>query len=354
MISDFKGWSNLIKMLTLFAICIGFAFALPSCTEEGKGILTPFEEPQQLASSGDISLDHTTDPFLPDVGSTTVTMRTPGVYLSQPSVGGTVPNSSSSVIITGTCGSHDGGVLSAKVQSQSGSTFVIRISKQGGSVFASSGTGYIKSGSLCGSILGTQAYAVGVPYFDITVTVPYFEGILHLYPMVISGGFRYYAEPVLVYTSPMNNSSWTYGSTLGTVNGVAVKCNAATSNQSTTGTYQCTEFCARYYQTVYGRNFTHYLAAKLWYGDYTNLGDLERCSNGGSKAPRPGDILCMTNSGNGHVAIIIRVESSYVLIAHQNSGTSWTPIGAQLSRSGNTISNPSGYTIQGWLRMPQY
>lgn len=177
--------------------------------------------------------------------------------------------------------------------------------------------------------------------------------------IVLSSGARYYAEPILIYTSPMYNTTWTYGNILGTANGIDVKCNNTTNNLSYTNTYQCTEFCARYYSTVYSKSFS-YSNASTWFGTASAKG-LTAYNNSGTTAPRPGDILCMQYGpgGYGHVAIIIEVGSSYIKLAQQNTGTStgsgYEPIGGSLSRSGNTISPPPSspaYSVQGWLRMP--
>jgi surface antigen len=280
-------------------------------------------------------------------------------YYSSPTVGNYTSNSSSSVTIGGNCGIHSGGILRAKLQSKSGNQFTVRISKQDGSNFGIAGTAYVKAASLCGGIAGQASYSAGVSYVDVTFYATFSRGIVNFYPMTIDGsyGYRYYAEPILVYTSPMYISNWVYGANLGSVNGANVYCNG-TSNLSS-GYYQCTEFCNRYYSQVYGLNIINTGSqggnANTWYGNASAKG-LVAYANGGTVEPRPGDILCMSggSQGYGHVAIIIQVTSSFIKIAHQNSGTSWAPIGAQISRSGTTVSNPTGYTIQGWLRAPSY
>jgi hypothetical protein len=131
-----------------------------------------------------------------------------------------------------------------------------------------------------------------------TVTIPSFtRGIQHLYPLVISNGGRYYAEPVMVYTDPMYNATWTLGAVLGTVNGVEVRCNDNGDNQSSDNAYQCTEFCNRYYQQVYGKNIvntgTNGGNANTWFAAASAKG-LEAFQINNSLIngePRPGDIL---------------------------------------------------------------
>jgi hypothetical protein len=285
-------------------------------------------------------------------------------YYCAPGVDTYTPNSSSSVIIGSTCNtaSNDGGVIRAKATNLNGDQITIQITKQDQLSFAAGATGYIKAGSLCGDPFGGGiSYNMQMFGLSKTVTIPSFtRGIQHLYPMVISGSSRLYAEPVMVYTDPMYNSQtpYTHGQVLGTVNGVEVRANG-TNNQTTASGYnnQCTEFCIRYYSQVYSKSISSSSMgnATSWFNNSTTQG-LSKFSNGGGTDPRPGDILCMSGGigGLGHVAIIIQVTSSFIKIAHQNSGTSWAPIGAQISRNGSTVSNPSDYTVWGWLRIPSY
>ena len=94
----------------------------------------------------------------------------------------------------------------------------------------------------------------------------------------------------------------------------------------------------------------------MCFSDTKNFPDLARYKNGGSVAPRPGDILCLSGGeGNGgHVAIIMEVTKTFIKIAHQNSGDRWDAIGASLDMKDTKVANPSGYTVQGWLRIPTY
>ncbi len=294
-------------------------------------------------------------------------------YYSSPTVGNYTSNSSSSVTIGGTCGTHSGGVLRAKLQSKSGNQFTVRISKQDGSNFGIAGTAYVKAASLCGGIAGQISYSAGVSYVDVTFYATFSQGIVNFYPMTIDGtyGYRYYAEPILVYTDPMFlvKSTYTQNENLGTVNGVIVKASSYNLDNPNDLDVQCTEFCCRYYQQVYGQNIVNTGQnggnACDWFSS-ASAKNLIAYSNGGSMPPKPGDILCMSGgSGLGHVAIIIQVASNFVKIAQQNGHmyntlTDWNaPIGGQLNYNSatNTISMPtpnSSYTIQGWLRIPPY
>ena len=98
----------------------------------------------------------------------------------------------------------------------------------------------------------------------------------------------------------------------------------------------------------------------MCFSDTKNFPDLVRYENGDSVAPRPGDILCLSGGKNkeGHVAIIIEVTSTYIKVAQQNTGinlgTELHAIGGELARNGNSIITPSGYTVQGWFRIPTY
>ncbi len=282
-------------------------------------------------------------------------------YYSTPTAGNYVPNSS--IGIGGSCGVHLP-LLRAYMLTATGSSFTVRISLQSGAGFGYSGTGYLKEGSLCGPIGGSATFTGVNLYVDVTITPSFTQGVKHYYPLVVlSNGSRYYAEPILIYTSPMYSTAWTYGNVLGTVNNVDVKCNATSTNLSLSNTYQCTEFCERYYSSVYANGFS-YSHAYTWFGTAGSKG-LVAYVNNGSTAPRPGDILCLSGgatgpgapAGYGHVAIIIEVGSTYIKVAQQNTGTNtgigYEPIGGVLPRSGNFITAPPNtpaYAVQGWIR----
>ncbi len=301
-------------------------------------------------------------------------------YSVTPTVGTYTPNSSSNTTLPGTsgCGSFSGGVLKARVKSQSGSSFVIEIRKQDNTTFSIGGTAYVKVGSVCGSVAGQVNYSSGSSSSEITINATFIQGIVHFYPVVVSssGGTRYFAEPLMVYTSPMYNikSSYSTYENIGTANGVVVQAagpNLIDNSINGILSVQCTEFCNRYYSQVYSKNIVDWGVngnhAKFWYNRATQKG-LRQIPNG--TTPRVGDILCMSggSSGFGHVAIIIEVGtgsgSSYVKVAQQNAGkaplnasnydTHWQhAIGGGLSYNTLTkiILPPSGYTVDGLLRL---
>jgi surface antigen len=287
--------------------------------------------------------------------------RTTVTYAVTPAVGGFTTNSTSTTTLSGSCGSYTGGVIRAQVLSQSGSTFVIRISKQNGTTFSVAGTAKVKSGSVCGGLAGSTNYSILNKSVDVTINATFSKGVTHFYPVVESatGGTKYYAEPLMVYTLPTYTMSSVNGAVMGTVNGVEVRSSGTNSNglinQNLTSVNQCTTFCNRYYSQVYGINIinpntTQGGHANTWFNNASAKGLLAYANNG-SIAPRIGDILCFSGGGLGHVAIITEVGSNQVKIAHQNGGVNWLPIGGNVNRNGNNLT-VSGYTIQGWLRKP--
>ena len=300
------------------------------------------------------------------------------VYYSTPSVGGYTPNSSRNTPLKEICGTAEGGIIRAQVIAKMGGLFCIKITKQDGSTFKSPGMAYIKSGAVYGKSVAIrtklkEGYNAGdsevLVYFNATFSM----GYEHFYPMVIDAktGARYYAEPILVYTDPLYSTDFKYNNVLGTANGVSVLCNTSEDeegksheNRGVKGKNQCTNFCLRYIEQVYQEKIVHYYRASRWFYDNKNFSNFKRYNNGGSVAPRVGDILCFGKGTKdkdgkyfGHVAVIMEVSDTYVKIAQQNSGTGstqdpqWYPIGGELERSGNTIIYPdSKFEIQGWMR----
>ena len=296
------------------------------------------------------------------------------VYKSTPEVGLWTANSSRNLPIKGICGTAEGGVIKARVTRQVNGTFEVEITKQDGGFFSGPGTAYIKSGSPCGGIVSKQNYFAFSRSIKLSFVVAFGRGYFHFYPMVIDQrtGVRYYAEPVLISSSPLFDSKneYTQGEALATANGVTVKAAGKKLYDANELSVQCTEFCNRYYSQVYkknivnkGKNGGH---GRDWYREASAKG-LDAFPNSGTVAPRPGDILCFTGGpgGYGHVAIIMEVANAYVKIVHQNMGTVnkkdsktyWhEPVGAKLDYDyrTKTISSPENYTVKGWLRMPMY
>ena len=294
------------------------------------------------------------------------------VYYSTPSVGGYTPNSSSNNPIDGFCGTAEGGVIRAEVARQTtvGGTnkgFIILITKQDGSTFKGSGTAYIKSGSPCGSIISKRSYRGGTRNEIAIPLIADFEiGYAYYYPVVINEqtGTRYYAEPILVYTDPIFKAGpYKQGDNIGTANGVIVQA-AGPKLGGSAKSVQCTEFCSRYYSQVYRKNIVNTGQnggnADTWFDKAKDKG-LVAFTNGTTK-PQIGDIVCFENDPvsdtlNGHVAIIMEVGWNYIKIAHQNSRSTkgWLqPIGGRLDYDSSTkiISSPANFTVQGVLRNP--
>lgn len=339
------------------------------------------------------------DDYLPEVNQTGeaqlynqssfVTRSMSTTYLYQPTKGGgyVAPNTSNDHVggywNNGTFVSHTGGAITARVLSITGEDnheLTIEISKPNGGTFSLGGLAYIKCFAPTGPIASN---ANGVPYSsgDSTVNlhvdldslgIDLSYGCLNLYPTVIVGSNRYYANPILVYTYPWyNNASFTLNTVLGKANNVEVRANG--SGNMGGGINQCVAFCKRYYTEVYHKNLPSFQNhAKNIYYIAQNSNDLVAYANGNnsvSGAPRAGDILVFDKgtyddedqTWNGHVAIIVQVASSFVKIAQQNSGegnpstSGWSnPIGGLLTRSGNTIYQPNAsYPILGWVRVPE-
>ena len=293
-------------------------------------------------------------------------LRAGSTYSSTPSVGGSVEGDLSSLFI------YQGGhmyytrLLRTTVLRQDGNTFTLRIAKKSGRRFEFYGTAYLKLGSVYGEILGQASVLPNSYFVDIEFTPQFEIGYINVYATMKyeDQGYTYYqyVPPVLIYTYPFHKEDYTYGNVLGTANGVEVKANASSDEESTAENigdkfYQCTEFCNRYYLQIYGKNIvntgTQGGNADTW---FRNADDkrLKRIVNGSGILPQAGDILCMKGGNGGHVAIIMEVTKTYIKIAHQNSGDRWDAIGASLDMKDTKVANPSGYTVQGWLRIPTY
>ena len=299
------------------------------------------------------------------------------LYYSMPSPGSTgyTGDSQSSVTLSGItgCNSFSGGVLRARVAAQSSGNFTVVITKQDNSTFGVAGTAYLKVGSVCGEIGGSNNYFVGASQVVVNINAESLpngaltQGAINVYPVVISssGGTRYYAEPFTIYTNPSYHPGPYYdGLLIAKVNNVDLFASD-TDLQNGTSYNQCTNFCNRYYEDVYSMDIvnsgTEGGHANTWFANASAKG-LVGFSNKVSAPirPRVGDILCMSGGGGlnrGHVGIIIEVTDTYVKLANQNGGTgTFKPVGWQINRnmssSGYKLTNPSSYTIEGWMRKP--
>jgi len=127
--------------------------------------------------------------------------------------------------------------------------------------------------------------------------------------------------------------------------------------------FQCTELAQRYAYYAWGEPAVwdgyagaNGSAAQMWNAGPALPTPLQQFSQGGGVAPQQGDLLVFGPGwlgnyfdGNGHVAVINAVGSSYVDIVQENG----TPTGTdQLALSGSTVT-ANGYTpVIGWLHNP--
>ncbi len=311
-----------------------------------------------------------TEPSIPTPHTRTTYTSVPAPTTST-SVSAYSAYSSPSVILNGSSGSHNGGYIRAKVVSQSGNQFVIQISRQNGAVFPNGTTAKLRMGSVSYTTLATGSASSGATTINITlhVSVGTGYGVLDVFPTVKVGSTNYFAEPIVIYTSPAHNVAkfnYTYVnsssiSTLGTINAVSVNASQPGTNLNFTGTnyWQCTEFCKRYYSQVYGMNFT-YGNAGTWWNNASSYG-LYAVPVG--QPPRVGDILEFYRPNNtagqfvaGHVMIVNEVKSNSIIVSHQNGGTN-APLRQSFSIVGNTVpssalSSWSGALFKGFLRKP--
>ncbi len=168
------------------------------------------------------------------------------------------------------------------------------------------------------------------------------------------------------------NPGRTVGEVIDSLDGVAVYYNGGVGHSGDRNLapdgynlgikYQCVEFVKRYYY----QHFSHkmpdtwghaadFFDAKLADGELNRARGLLQFRNGGSSAPRPGDLLVFgrwTLNPYGHVAIVARVSENGVEIVQQNPG----PYGP--TRETLALSAQGGYwliaspRVLGWLRLP--
>jgi CHAP domain len=124
--------------------------------------------------------------------------------------------------------------------------------------------------------------------------------------------------------------------------------------------WQCVEFIRRYLYDVKGYAFTERGHAKEYFnagvedgGSHRGLTQYDNDLTNGSQAkPQVHDLIVMSYSDTGHVAIVVDVADDYVTIAQQNVGTQFTDT-LKLSSVGSgkdkrwKLQEPRVY---GWLR----
>jgi len=153
-----------------------------------------------------------------------------------------------------------------------------------------------------------------------------------------------------------------YGSVVGGFNGITAYSNG--SNDHVSGSYstcglkwQCVEYVNRYvYQRLGHTNLKGTGNARDYFGTAASKG-LTAYSNGGSVAPKVGDMLTSAgpNGSVGHIAVVREVGADYVKVIHQNWSNSSSDNSKTLSMSVasgkyTVVGFSANYPVQGWLR----
>ena len=164
----------------------------------------------------------------------------------------------------------------------------------------------------------------------------------------------------------MKITAQTFGTPLGSFNGVVAYSNGKTDSVNTSLPrtygipYQCVEYVNRYYVQHY--NFANMKGNGNGSDLFTNLPtafNLKAYANGGVVSPQVGDILCFAggSSGNGHAAIVRNVTLTQVTVIQQNVTNDYadTAFAFAMSVAGGhyTVDASrlgSSYFCQGWLR----
>lgn len=256
-------------------------------------------------------------------------------------------------------GTYYGGLFKASLIENNGA-YYIRFTPYNNATYLPAGDAYVKIGSLYGGYgtnhaqITSNQTQVDVPItVDLNSSNTAKRGVMNLWPMIrtnISGStIRLFSNPIMLWTSPMYTTTNTDGVLQGYVDNVYVR--KAVNPNNGYSTYQCVQFCRRYYSAVFGKDLSGMGDACDWPGNADDY-DLTFYVNGTSE-PQVGDIVCWSggDSNLGHVAIIIEVQSDKIKMAHQNGGSK-DPIGFTANRTGASISNPFGdnYTLEGLIR----
>ena len=166
-----------------------------------------------------------------------------------------------------------------------------------------------------------------------------------------------------------------WGTALGSFNGVINYSNSPTTMPSpqprnnSTGIYtglewECVEYVQRYYYMQYRMNLFSLsggLTAYQFFGNAAKM-HLTPYANGGTTAPRPGDILCFSGTGAaqpGHVAIVRSVTATELFLIEQNGtqSSSDANFALNMTTTGGCYSVDASrlwslLSVQGWLRNP--
>lgn len=115
--------------------------------------------------------------------------------------------------------------------------------------------------------------------------------------------------------------------------------------------YQCVEYCRRFYRVAMGLNTSQWYGNAIdWFGSGASRG-LEVHANDGTTKPQADDILCFSDSTDGHVAIVTAVVGNVIYVMQQNVSSS-TGVGTLSILGTGKVANYGNLVVQGWLRQP--
>jgi surface antigen len=145
----------------------------------------------------------------------------------------------------------------------------------------------------------------------------------------------------------LNPADATYGTYVGTYNGVNAYSNGSTSYVGPSGTYgipyQCVEYVNRYFATYKGKANMKGTGNANAYCTGRPSG-ITVYTNGSATPPRVGDYLVSTGGAYGHVAIIREVGATYVKVIQQN----WSNTTSDNSKTLTMTVSGGRYTISGF------
>lgn len=182
-----------------------------------------------------------------------------------------------------------------------------------------------------------------------------------LIAMVLPLGEVMADDPCEPYTDPVcGEASGNYNCSLSDFRGITAFSNGDWTGNGNCGKFQCVEYVRRVYRYEV-LNILGSLGSKGWaveaFDSWHNNSNLDQYVNGQSIVPpEPGDILCYSGGTYGHIAIVKGGSESLIETIEQN----WSPTGLyDLAMTKNasgqyTVSSRGSYTVQGWLRDPNY
>ena len=257
------------------------------------------------------------------------------------------------------------------------------------------GTAYLKLGTLnSGPVVCSVPISAGQEYVTMDVNIDRMivtdgkgnakityllpgYGILNLFPLIVySNGYREYVNQVSIKSNPIVPADWdskyhSLGDLLGTINGVEVRHNGNSVNDSgsmryniSSGKHQCVELCSRYLKTMYSLSRTSSWGnANQWPKNRANdtMDSYIVLENDGSNRVREGDMIVFQYDDQskypyGHIGVVIKTvndgTSNYISFAHQNGGnnSAQRPIGTTIQRSGDRVTKSSTRATTHFIR----